>query len=115
MEKHKNHITPVSTYLKVGGALLALTGITVAVSFVHLGPFNLVVALLIAGVKASLVGLFFMHLLYDNKLFATIFSISLLFVSVFIILILFDTLTRDAIYEQKAQPIKATQLIEKPN
>ncbi len=55
-------------YAVVWVALLILTGTTVAVSYVNLGVFNVVVALVIASVKASLVALFFMHLKYENKL-----------------------------------------------
>jgi cytochrome c oxidase subunit 4 len=101
-----HHITPVRTYLGIGAALLVLTAITVGASFIHFGSFNLVIALLIASVKAVLVALFFMHLLYDNKLFAAILSISLIFVSVFIILTMFDTMQRGAINEQKDKPIQ---------
>jgi cytochrome c oxidase subunit 4 len=100
------HIIPLKTYLGIAIALVVLTGITVAVSFVHLGPFNLVVAMLIATTKGTLVALIFMHLKYDNKFFATIFTISLLFVSVLIILTMFDTETRGDIYDVKARPIQ---------
>ncbi len=56
------------TYLLVWAALIVLTGVTVAVSYVHLGMMNVVVALLIASVKASLVALFFMHLKQESRL-----------------------------------------------
>jgi cytochrome c oxidase subunit 4 len=102
---HQIHVIPLKIYLGVAAALLFLTAITIWVSFIHLGGFNIVAALLIASVKGTLVALFFMHLKYDNKLFAVIFAISLLFVSVFIILTMFDTLQRGQIYEQRANPI----------
>jgi len=56
------------TYIVVWGALIVLTAATVAVSYVHLGMMNVVVALLIASAKASLVALFFMHLRYESRL-----------------------------------------------
>jgi len=56
------------TYFAVWGALIVLTGITVLVSYVHLGVMNVVVALVIASVKASLVALYFMHLRYERRL-----------------------------------------------
>ncbi len=109
------HVTPLKTYLLVGFALYVLTVVTVAVSFLHLGPFNLVVAIGIAAIKAGVVALFFMHLLYDNRLFATVFSISIVFVAVFIILTMFDTLTRDMVSEIKAKPINpAAKIYQKP-
>ncbi|MEJ2545587.1 MAG: cytochrome C oxidase subunit IV family protein [Calditrichaceae bacterium] len=112
MNKDKQeHIIPLKTYLMVGAALFILTGATVAISFVHFGAFNLVIAMLIASVKAILVALFFMHLLYDNKLFMAIFSIALIFVSVFIILTMFDTLERGSVDAVKSKPIKENAII----
>ena len=53
----------VRGYLAVFGALLVLTLTTVAVSYLRLGPApTIAVGLTIAGVKAALVALFFMHL-----------------------------------------------------
>jgi len=49
-------------YALVLGALLFLTALTILVSYVDLGPFNTPVAFVIAGVKATLVVLFFMHM-----------------------------------------------------
>ena len=46
---------------------MVLTAITVAVAFVNLGPLNNVVALAIAGIKTSLVVLFFMHVHYASR------------------------------------------------
>ena len=106
-----HHIIPLRTYLTIGAILLVLTAVTVAVSFIHFGAFNLVIAMVIASVKATLVAMFFMHLYYDNKLFTAIFSIALIFVSVFIILTMFDTLQRDSLYEVKGKPIKENAII----
>lgn len=55
-------------YILVWAGLLVLTVITWAVSYVQLGVFNTVVALVIASVKASLVALFFMHLKEEREL-----------------------------------------------
>ncbi len=51
-------------YLAIIITLLILTGLTVGAAFVNLGRFNIVVALLIATVKATLVVLIFMHAKY---------------------------------------------------
>jgi len=58
----------VRVYITVFVALLALTLITVAISTLHLstGP-AIVVALIIATIKASLVAGYFMHLLTERK------------------------------------------------
>ena len=64
----KEHDSGIRIYFVVWGALIVLTAVTVAVSYVHLGLMNVVVALLVASVKASLVALFFMHLRYESRL-----------------------------------------------
>ncbi len=59
----------VRNYLTVFGALLILTVVTVAVSYVHL-PTTPAVALglTIAIAKAALVAMFFMHLNHERRL-----------------------------------------------
>ncbi len=64
----KRHDSGTGTYILVWAALMVLTGLTVAASYAHLGMMNIVVALLIASVKASLVALFFMHLRHESRL-----------------------------------------------
>lgn len=60
------HISPYSLYLKIFGALLVLTVITVGVTRIDFGTMNIVVAMVIASAKAMLVALFFMHLKYER-------------------------------------------------
>ena len=57
---HVGHIVPVPVLAATFGALICLTVITVAASNVNFGPLNLWIALLIAGIKASLVVFLFM-------------------------------------------------------
>jgi cytochrome c oxidase subunit 4 len=56
------------TFFKVAGALMGLLVLTVAVSFVDLGAFNIPVALIIAAAKAVLVLAFFMELRHTRYL-----------------------------------------------
>ena len=59
----------VRTYMMVFGALLVLTIVTVAVSYLHMAVIPAVtVALIIATFKASLVAMFFMHLKGEVKI-----------------------------------------------
>ena len=67
------HVLKIRVYLIVAALLLLLTTATVVVSTIDFGPWNLVVALLIAAIKATLVALFFMHLKYDNRIYSVIF------------------------------------------
>ena len=62
-----SHVASVKVLLGTGGALLFLTVITVLATKVDFGPsINLALAMAIAVVKATLVVLFFMHLVYDK-------------------------------------------------
>ena len=83
-----------TTYLKVWGGLLVLTAITVTVSYFNFGVFNILVAMLVASIKASLVCLFFMHLLEDKRLNQVVFGSSFIFLAVFIGLTASDLLHR---------------------
>jgi cytochrome c oxidase subunit 4 len=62
------HVVPVPTFTKVLLALLVLTVITVLAAKVDMGKWNIVGALVIASVKASLVILIFMHGKYENRI-----------------------------------------------
>ena len=112
MSDHSSvHVLPLRVYLGIGTALLVFTGITVGVSYIQLGAWNIVVALLIASFKATLVALFFMHLLYDNKFYLLIFSLGLVFLTIFIGITMLDTLRRDDIYDFRAAPINKDAII----
>lgn len=106
-----NHITPLRVYLTVAAALLVLTAITVKISLINLGGWNLVVAVGVATIKASLVALFFMHLLYDKKIYMIVFGAGILFLAIFIALTMFDTLERDAVNPIEAIPINKSAVI----
>jgi cytochrome c oxidase subunit 4 len=68
-----HHVVPKSIYYIVAAALAALLIVTVAAAQIHLGPWNVPLALAIASAKAVLIVLFFMHVRYGSsmvKLFA---------------------------------------------
>jgi len=88
------HVTPFAVYIKVFAALITLTVITVAVSKVDFGRMNMVVAMLIATIKASLVMGFFMHLKYENKMNRVIFGSGFFFLIVLVAITAFDIATR---------------------
>jgi cytochrome c oxidase subunit 4 len=60
-------IVPRRTYYLIFLGLILLTGVTAALSFVDLGSWSAGIAMLIAGTKAMLVALFFMHLRYERS------------------------------------------------
>ncbi len=88
------HVLPLRIYLLVFFSLLILTGTTVAVAFVDLGPLNNVVAMGIAGLKASLVILFFMHVRYSSRLIALVIASGLFALVIMVGLTLADYATR---------------------
>jgi cytochrome c oxidase subunit IV len=58
----------VRTYWMIGGALYVFTVITVAVNKVHLAvPLAITMALIIAGIKGSMVASVFMHLNHEKR------------------------------------------------
>jgi cytochrome c oxidase subunit 4 len=65
--EHEEHIVSPGLYLTIILTLMVLTAATVLAAYVALGQFNIVVALTIATVKATLVVLFFMHAKYQPK------------------------------------------------
>jgi len=95
-----SHITSIKTYLVIFGALIFLTFLTVLAYNVRLGEWNLFVAVLIAMVKSSLVGAYFMHLKYEKKFNILFFTGSLIFVGVFLAYTLNDTSYRGRESEQ---------------
>jgi cytochrome c oxidase subunit 4 len=66
-EHISEHISSLGSSVTIWLALLAGTGLTVAAAFINLGPFNTIVALTIATIKATLVVLFFMHVKYTHE------------------------------------------------
>lgn len=108
---HSHHVVSLKVYLGVGLALFILTGVTVAVSFVDLGGFNAIIAVLIASVKASLVVLVYMHLKYDKPINAIIFIFAIMFLAIFISLTMFDVVTRTELGEQRMRIIEERAII----
>jgi cytochrome c oxidase subunit 4 len=85
------HTTPVALLVGVLAALLVLTVITVGVTKFDLGSQgNLVVAMVIATLKAGLVVTYFMHLKWDRKVHLVLFLSSVLFVILFLSMALTD-------------------------
>jgi cytochrome c oxidase subunit 4 len=90
----KHHIIPFKVYIYVLISLLILTALTVAASRVNFGEWNVVIAILIASMKAGLVLAFFMHLKYDDKLYLVTFGTGLFFLMLLFCLTWTDIYTR---------------------
>jgi cytochrome c oxidase subunit 4 len=82
--------SPLTTYFAVWIALISGTAITYGAALIDLGPFNSVVALVIATTKALLVALFFMHLRHAGERLLKLVVISTIF---FLMILLVLTMT----------------------
>jgi len=73
------HISSNKLNVTIWITLMCLTVITAAVSFIDLGPFNTIVAMVIATFKAVLVVLFFMHVKYSSEKLSKVVILASLF------------------------------------
>jgi len=88
MSDHSDVSKHVRGYLIIGATLIVGTVLTVLASYIDLGHhWNIVLALIIATVKASLVALFFMHLISEKQMiylvlgFTAFFFLGLMFIT----------------------------------
>jgi cytochrome c oxidase subunit IV len=91
---HAHHEDGAGVYVKTLIALLVLTVITVGASYVDFGSGNIVIALLIATIKASIVALFFMHLRHEKPVNGIIALAGFLFLGIFLMFAFMDQDTR---------------------
>ncbi len=89
-----SHVVPVSLYVGIWAALMIFTALTVFAARLELHVFNIVVALLIATIKGTLVVLFFMHLRYSTKLTMATVVAAMFFLFLLLGLTMTDYLTR---------------------
>src|SRR2546422_11217980 len=90
------HIVPSKLYWTIWIVLICLTGLTAWIATVDLGPFNTVVALLIASIKATIVVLFFMHVKYTSeKLTKMVIVTAMFWLLILLALSMADYGTRD--------------------
>jgi len=88
------HVVPKKVYFLIFAILLTLTFVTVAVAFKDLGPFNIVVAVAIAVIKATLVVLYFMHVRYSDRLTWIVVIAGFAFLGILLVLTFSDYLAR---------------------
>jgi len=62
------HIVEKKSYYGVFATLMVLLGATVTIAYIHLGELNIIAALTIAFIKATLIILYFMHVRYSSRL-----------------------------------------------
>ena len=102
------HIVPPKVYIAIFLSLMALTAATVAAAYVNLGALNIVVALAIATVKATLVVLYFMHARYSPKRTQLVIISAVFWLAILLALTLSDYSTRQ---HEGAANVTATQTL----
>jgi cytochrome c oxidase subunit 4 len=92
MSDHSDVSKHIRGYLIVGATLLIGTILTVLASLVDLGHhWNIILALVIATVKSSLVVLFFMHLISERQMIYIVMAFTAVFFTSLMYLILWST------------------------
>lgn len=95
MEHKENH---VSSYFQNGVILvilLTLTAITILITQIHLGPFTVAGALLIASLKGYIVLSYFMHLKYENRFLKIMVGMVFLLFAIVIVITFLDYALRN--------------------
>jgi cytochrome c oxidase subunit 4 len=93
-EVHHAPITSPTTYYKVFAGLMVLTALTVTASFMEIGDWHIAVGLAFGAAKATLVALFFMHLLHCTRLVWLVMGAGLFWLGIMLSLTLTDYYTR---------------------
>lgn len=117
MSDHKDHhdghhVVPVPIYLGIFAALLVLTGVTVWVAFLDLGSWGFLhtpLALAIAGLKAGLVVLWFMHVKYSVRLTWIFIAAGILWLLLLIVITVADYAGRN--WELQDPGWRATEVV----
>jgi cytochrome c oxidase subunit IV len=108
MSTHNEHTTDpkveARNYALNLTVLLILTVITVGASYIDFGQGNIVIALAIATVKATLVALFFMHLAHDRPVNGLIAVAGFIFLGLFLMFDFLDVTSRRDPNPQNLQP-----------
>lgn len=96
LTEHHNQHHGLSTKvcIKVWLALMILTAITVGVAEVDLGLFHVLVAMLVATIKAGIVILWFMHIKYEGAFIRLMVFIAFFILSIFLSFTFFDVAYR---------------------
>jgi cytochrome c oxidase subunit 4 len=88
------HVVPTRTYYTIFAILMVLTYVTVLVSGYDLGALNTIAALAIAGFKALIVVLYFMHVKYSSRLTKLVVIAGIYWLGILLALTLSDYFSR---------------------
>lgn len=85
---------PARGYVMVFLALVGLTAATVGLAYLDLGPWHATVGLTIAGIKALLIALYFMHVRHATGLVRVFAVVGLFWLGILMALTITDYATR---------------------
>ena len=106
--EHTDHIVSPKIYVAIFFALMIGTLLTVMAAFYNLGPWNIVVALGIATMKATLVVLFFMHAKYSPGRTKVVIIAAIFWLAIMLVLTITDYETRSGQEVRLASPAVPT-------
>lgn len=109
MSEHSEHIVSPAVYVIIFLALLIGTGLTVWAAFQNFGPFNIVIALGIASMKATLVVLYFMHARYSPRRTQLVIVCAVFWLAIMLALTLSDYQTRQPRMSSSLPPTALTR------
>lgn len=90
MSEHDVHIVPYKSNVLIWIDLLIMTFVTIEIAQFNFHDLTVVIALLVASIKTYLVGYFFMHLKFENRMFRIFVGImAFVFIS-FMAILFFD-------------------------
>jgi cytochrome c oxidase subunit 4 len=113
MSTHHVPIPKVGTLVRVFLTLIVLTFVTTLISYINLGEFNVIVALLIALCKASIVAWIFMGVRYTTSLTKLFVVAGLVWLSILILLTYSDYSSRNWMYQARPWNQTKTAMFEK--
>lgn len=90
-------------------ALIALTGLTFGLSFLHMGPWNTVLSMLIGAIKSALVVFWFMHMLEHRNSSRIVFAVAVGLAMCLVGFTLLDVHTRRPGSEPSGTDVAAVQ------
>jgi cytochrome c oxidase subunit 4 len=86
----EHHLVTPKTYGLIFGALMIGTALTVYVAQFSFGRWNILIAMTVACIKATLVVLFFMHAYYSSKLTKVVIGAGLFWFAILMLLTFAD-------------------------
>ena len=100
-EESGHAVVPIRTYVLIWATLIGCTFLTYGVALIDLGSWNIVIALMIAFFKMSLVVLFFMHVKQDNSLTRLFVAGGFIWLLILLFMFMTDYVTRGWLPEPK--------------